>query len=382
MKHLRRHSGRDGRAIVLVSCVASALGVAYVGCGGDAADTQQGAGASLPTSDVSSSSSSMPTTVTSTPASSTTVSPTTSTGGSGLGGMGGGGLGGMGGEGGAGGSTTSGFGGFTGAGGGAGGAFVWPTCDTQPANVPTEQITDIWANFSAQATPTPVWIPSAYVTAISGTACQMGVACQIFLQQDETYATLAAGAQHAIKLFVSKGAAQYFTTTKVGDKVQVYGSAWRYDVDGQNELLVQVALHLPGCIKTIGQGNPLPILGEHLDDLSIDKYENDLGPLLIQITSTSLATPVHGKSKMPAQTFVIFDGSQQDAGANDLVSLSPTCLTGSAFTGLPTDGATTVDFTAGVEGVFGLFIPPMQTPPVTKYMEIYPRTTADYSPHN
>ena len=108
-------------------------------------------------------------------------------------------------------------------------------------------------------------------------------------------------------------------------------------------------------------------------------YEHDTGPLFVQIQATS--GDVHGKPKTPPETFVIFDESvPAEAGVDDLVSLSPYFMSGSAFTGLATDGATRTSFTNGVIGVFGLFIPPMQTPPIDKYKELYVRSSADYLP--
>ncbi|MFO0565481.1 MAG: hypothetical protein U0263_07450 [Polyangiaceae bacterium] len=188
-----------------------------------------------------------------------------------------GGFGGQSGSGGASGSTSGGGAGGTGGGtggatggggsGGSGGSGgdagpTWPTCDVQPSGVPTKTIPQIWADNSA--TETQVWVPGVFVTAISGSACSAGTSCQIFLQQDETYATLAAGAKHGIKMRIASTVTQHFTGVKVGDKVDVMGYGWRYNLGGASEMVVQVNSQLPGCAKKIGTGNPTPITGVQL----------------------------------------------------------------------------------------------------------------------
>ena len=164
--------------------------------------------------------------------------------------------------------------------------FVWPDCSSKPAAATTKAITDIWtANYT---TPTEVWISGAYVTAVSRNGCTAGQACQIFLQTDLTYATLADGAHHGIKMFVSAAAAEHLVGIAVGDKVDALGYAWRYNLDGQNELLVQVNLALPGCAKKTGTGAPTPITAVSLNELSVVGYEQTYGPLLVEVaTSTS-----------------------------------------------------------------------------------------------
>jgi hypothetical protein len=250
-------------------------------------------------------------------------------------------------------------------------AFVWPTCDSMPATAAAKTIPQIW-----QANPTTAsetWVAGAYVTAISGGACVANKACQIFLQADPSYASLAAAAHHGIKMFISSAVASHFTSVAVGDQVDALGWAWRYTVDApQSELLLQVNAMLPGCTKTKSSGNALaPLTGVTLADLTLDVYENTHGPLFVQLANVS------GKpDPSTTTTFGLWnttDGGYFDAGSDagaDIVSLSPYFLPNGAFTGL-TAGANTKFAT--ITGVFGIFVPAGGP----KYLELYPRTSAD-----
>lgn len=248
----------------------------------------------------------------------------------------------------------------------------WPTCDAQPAGVPDMTLPEIWT--ANPSTPTEVWVTGLYVTAISWGGCSSGNACQVFLQDAETYASFAAGAQHGMKLFVSGATAEHFESLQVGDRVNVYAHAWRYNLNpAQNELLLQVNGTLRGCAKAVGSGTPAPIEGVELTDLTVDAYENTHGPLLVRVDEVS------GKPGAATETFALWKtgGPFVEAGVESVVSASPYFLDGGSFSGLPTDGTTTVDF-ASITGVFGLFVP---APPADggtgpKYLMIYPRTMA------
>jgi hypothetical protein len=253
--------------------------------------------------------------------------------------------------------TTTGSGGEGGAGGG------WPTCESKPVGTPERTLHQIWLDDPAQ--PTLLWVPGVFVTAISKAGCQAGVACQIFVQQAEQYAHLAAGSRQALKIFVSANTAAHFTGLAVGDKVDVLAWAWRYDVDGQHELLLQVNLQLPGCAKKVGVGVPKPVTVA-LSDLTLGAYEDTVGPLLVQVNQVS------GKPQLPAETFGLWTtGVFSDAGVESIVSLSPYALSGGSFAFDPANQGKTHDFTS-VTGVFGLFIPPGN--PAMKFKEIYPRS--------
>jgi hypothetical protein len=254
-------------------------------------------------------------------------------------------------------STTSG-------GGAGGGGGPWPVCDAAPDGVPTKTLHTIWQeNPSA---PTPVWVPGLYVTAISRAGCEVGAPCQIFVQEQESFADLASAAQRAMKIFVSGATAEHFVGLAVGDQLDVYAHAWRYDVSGEDELLLQVNLQYQGCAKKVGQGTPLPVTAT-LDDLTLAAYEQTLGPVLVKVDT------LVGKPHLPDETFAVFEsGVFDDAGLEEIVSLSPFFLPNAAFTGLVPEALT--NFTS-VTGAFGLFIPEAQ--PIVKYKEIYPRTMAD-----
>lgn len=248
-------------------------------------------------------------------------------------------------------------------------AAAWPTCDAKPSTATARTIPEIWEANPAVAVQT--WVTDVYVTAISGSACTANKACQFFVQTDLSYPSLAAAAKHSIKVFVSAAAASHFTTIAVGDRVDVVGGAWRYDINAQHELLLQVNAQLPGCAKTTSSGNMLvPLSGLTLTDLTLDKYENTHGPLFVKIASV-LGKP----DASPTATFGLFhatDGGLPEAGADagaSIVSLSPFFLPGSTFTGL----TPVLTAFASLTGVFGTFV----SSTGTKYLELYPRTAAD-----
>lgn len=242
----------------------------------------------------------------------------------------------------------------------------WPDCQTMPASAKVKTIPDIWNDNPAKQTET--WISGAYVTAISKNGCVQNEACSFFIQQELQYANLQAAAHHGLKVFVSAATSNYFTGLKVGDKVDLLGWAWRYNIDGQNELLLQVNLALPGCYKVVGSGNATPTVAM-LSDFSVNSYEQTLGPVLVEVDG------VTGTPQNPDETFGLGKTGQfSDGGIADVTSLSPYYLPNGVFTGL-TKGQKT-NFTR-VSGVFGLFSPPSDGGAAAKYEEIYPRTMSE-----
>jgi hypothetical protein len=263
-----------------------------------------------------------------------------------------------------GGTTNAGGGGATGGGGEGGAPATWPTCDTQPANAPTKSIQDVW-NDDPMA-PEPVWVPGVYVTAVSGSGCTGGTPCQIFVQQQETFASIAEGSQQAIKLFASAATASHFEGIAVGDRIDVYAHAWRYDINGQNELLLQVATALPGCAKVVGIGNPQPVAGLSLVDLTVDLYEETMGPLLIQVDAVS------GSPDGPNELFGLWPAFMPGTQPlEEITSLSPHALPNGAFVGL-TQGL--IHNFSHVVGVYSLFLPASAP---AKYEVLYIRSMAD-----
>ena len=215
-----------------------------------------------------------------------------------------------------------------------------------------------------------VWISGVSVTAISRGACDTTTACQIYLQ-DGSYGTIAAGARKAIKFFIASSASTHFTSIAVGDKVDAYGWGWRYNLNGQDEILVQVSAvgNLPGCMHKTGTQTTTPATAT-LSDLTLANYDV-YGPELVKLTSIS------GKATAsPGETFGLyptgFDGGF--GGNTDILSLSPFFLTGSLFTNPPVVPSVVNKF-AGLTGVFGLFTPTVDAGAATTYLELYPRTT-------
>lgn len=243
-------------------------------------------------------------------------------------------------------------------------AAAWPECAAKPSSITPRPIVDLWS--SNPENPTEVWLSGVVVTGISGGACRAKSACQIFLQDDETYSSIAEGAHHAVKLFVSAATAEHFTTVATGDRLNVLGWVWRYTLGGQNELMVQVNSQLLGCTKKVGTASPTPTVTT-LSALTLDAYENTVGPLLVQVKGVS------GKPGAPKETFGLWV-TGADAGSfngTQIVSASPYFISGGVFDGL-TQGATTRF--KSITGIFGLFVPSSGT---TKYLEIYTRSMAD-----
>lgn len=245
-------------------------------------------------------------------------------------------------------------------------APAWPSCDAKPDAATARTIVEVWA--ANPITPSFTWVSGATVTAVSFGGCVAEQACQIFLQEG-TGATLGAAAKHAIKLFVSKKTAARFTGIAPGDVVDVAAHAWRYDLDGQNELLLQVNDALRGCAKKTGTGSIAPVVAT-LEQLgTVSAYESTYGPVLVVVKDVS------GKpDATPTTTFGLWNTAGFDAGTTEIVSLSPYFLPGGSFTGL-TAGAKT-DFSS-ITGVFGLFVPAPGDAAVSKYLQLYPRAMTD-----
>jgi len=248
----------------------------------------------------------------------------------------------------------------------------WPSCDSKPSGTTTSTIPALWAtNPSA---PVYSWVSGAVVTAVSGGGCAADKACQIFVQEEGGAATLAGVAKKAIKVFVSAKAGSRFTGIVPGDKVDIAAHAWRYNVTGQNELLLQVNDLLRGCIKKTGTGTITAVPATLTELGSVAAYETQYGPVLVTVSGVSGNTDTS-----LSMTFGLWPTTGGfDAGASSIVSLSPYCLSGNAFTGMTTSKR--YDFNS-VTGVFGIFIPTTTGDSGTspKYLEVYARTMADVS---
>jgi len=252
-----------------------------------------------------------------------------------------------------------------GTGGAGGGAEPWPTCDTPPTGSVQKTITEIWTDDPQF--PTAAWVPGVYVTGVSGSACAAGQACEIFVQQDETYTSLTEATHKSLRVGIDPAVASYFVGIAVGDRVDLFARASRDTQNGKNELRFLVTPSLPGCAKVVGSGDPQPFTLT-LDDLTVAAYETERGPMLVRVTT------VTGNPNPPAATFALWDtGTTPSGGIMTVTSLSPYFLPGKVFNGL-TDGLNT-DFDE-VVGVFMVLAQPGS--PVTKYEEICVRSELDY----
>lgn len=252
-----------------------------------------------------------------------------------------------------------------GTGGSGGSEEPWPDCETQPNGSPTKTLSEIWSDNPS--VPTEAWVPGVYVTAVSKNGCVANEACTIFVQQDESYASIAEATHQSLRIGIAPAVASYFTGVAVNDQIDLYAHAVRDTEDGQNELFFLVTPALPGCAKVVGSGATEP-LTVTLDDLTVAAYEDTVGPMLVQVDTVS------GNPNLPGETFALWDtGSLGGGGIETVTSLSPFFLQGAAFTGL-TDGVNT-DFLY-VVGVFAVYAP--DAAPLIKYEEVYVRSVADY----
>lgn len=243
---------------------------------------------------------------------------------------------------------------------------MWPTCDEMPQDADPTTIHELWV--APPAVETKVWLDGVYITAISKNGCVDAMPpepCQIFFQEAETYPDLAAGSQRAIRMFVSGNSAKHFTSLAVGDQVDVLAHAKRDTQNGHDELMLSVVTALPGCAKKVGQGTPAPVVVQY-EDLTLSAYEQTVGPLFVRLEGIS------GKPQLPTEIFGLWEtGVFNEAGIENVVSLSPFFLPGGTFTGL--EAGKTHAF-GSVTGVFGLFV---IDNPLTKYKVVYPRSMGE-----
>jgi hypothetical protein len=259
----------------------------------------------------------------------------------------------------------------------AGCGTTWPTCDTMPSSATPTTIASLWTANPSR--PEFRWVSGAVVTAISRGGCVAGSACQIFVQEPTTATTVAEAAHHAIKVFISAASASRFVSIRLGDQVNIAAYAWRYNVNGQNELLLQVAdsCSLRGCMTRTGLGSIVPVTAT-LDGIgSVMAYENTIGPVLVRLENVSATTDM--TTPLTSTTGGLFvAGMAVDGGRSETVSVSPFFLPDSRFVGFT--AAQRIRFTSLV-GVFGMFIPtPTSDGGVSpRYLQIYPRALADLS---
>jgi hypothetical protein len=262
-----------------------------------------------------------------------------------------------------GGGGDAGSGGLAGAAGSAGSGGA-PSCDEPPASEAQKSIAEIWQQNPAA--PSLTWVSGVYITAISGSACSATTACQLFVQSAESFASFDAGAQQALRVVVFPPAVAEFTALGVGDRIDLYASAWRHTSGGQNELMFEISSTYPGCAKKVGSGDPAGTPGATLEQLTQAAYETTHGPLLVKLDGVS------GKPKGPTELFALWKSFQiGDGGIESVVSLSPYFLPNHSFTGLNQDSIHNFE---SVQAVFGLFMPQGSS---TKYKVLYIRSMAD-----
>ncbi|MBL8740048.1 MAG: hypothetical protein JNK04_03105, partial [Myxococcales bacterium] len=156
-----------------------------------------------------------------------------------------------------------------GTGGSGGSPEPWPDCETQPSGSPTKTLSEIWTDNPSP--PAEAWVPGVYVTAVSKNGCVAGEACTIFVQQDESYNSIAEATHQSLRIGIAPAVSSYFTGIAVNDQIDLYAHAVRDTEDGQNELYFLVTPALPGCAKVVGSGTTTP-LTVTLDDLTVAVY--------------------------------------------------------------------------------------------------------------
>ena len=256
----------------------------------------------------------------------------------------------------------------------AGCGSAWPTCDARPAAAAATSISALW--MADPMRPTFSWVSGVVVTAISRGACSAGTACQIYVQEPTGATTLADATHHAIKVFISAASSSRFTTIHVGDRVDIAAWAWRYNISGQNELLLQVAdsCSLRGCMTRTGDGVIAPVPATLSALGSVAAYESTVGPVLVRFTDVAATTDA--TTPLQSTTGGLFvPGMTLDGGRTEAISVSPFFMPGSRFVGYT--ASQRLRFTS-LTGVFGMFIPTSTSDAgVAKYLQVYPRTVDD-----
>lgn len=250
-----------------------------------------------------------------------------------------------------------------GGGGVGGGAFA---CEAEAFGGADSTILDVWDADPAELT--PFFLPDVVVTAISLGGCLPDAFCQLFVQQEESFASWDDGAQQAIHVVIAPEVAADFASLTVGDRIDLGGSASR-DTSGQrDELRFLIRESDPGCASVVGSADPAPV-AVTLDDLTQNAWETTHGPLLVQLEGVS------GRPHQPDELFALWEtGGPQGGGLEQVTNASPFFLPGGEFTGFTPEEI--VDF-ATVTGVFGQFTP---TGSNTKYETIYVRTIDELVP--
>jgi len=239
----------------------------------------------------------------------------------------------------------------------------WPSCAARPAGAVATTVPQIW--YDDPVEPTAVWLEGVYVSAISGGRCQLNSRCHVFVQQHPSYDALHDAAWQSLRLEVSDSIAHYFEGIAVGDQLNLAAHGGRRTDGGRNELQLQVSTELPGCAAVVGRAELLPVEAS-LDQLTIEAYEESLGPVLIRVAT------VAGKPDALDETFALWSqGGFDDEGA-DVTSLSPYFLPNHEFVGLAPGKAFSF---WSITGVFAVYSPDAAAG--VKYEEIYLRTMGD-----
>jgi len=239
----------------------------------------------------------------------------------------------------------------------------WPSCVERPGEAVATTLPQIW--YDDPSEPAAVWLEGVYVSAISGGGCAVSTTCHLFVQQHPSYAALHEATWQSLRLEVSDSVAHYFEDINVGDQIDVAAHAWRRTDGGRNELQLQISSELPGCAEVVGRAELAPVAAT-LDDLTIEAYEESLGPVLVRVAA------VAGAPDAPDETFALWpQGAFDDEGAQ-VTSLSPYFLPSHEFVGLESGKA--YHFWS-VTGVFGIYSPASN--PSAKYEELYLRSMAD-----
>ncbi|MBW2456242.1 MAG: hypothetical protein JRI68_17110 [Deltaproteobacteria bacterium] len=239
----------------------------------------------------------------------------------------------------------------------------WPGCVERPGDALATTLPQIW--YDNPVEPTAVWLEGVYVSAISGGGCQLNTPCHLFVQQHPSYGMLHEAAWQSLRLEVSDGIAHYFEDINVGDQIDLAAHAWRRADGGRNELQLQVSSGLPGCAVVVGRAELAPVAAT-LGDLTVDAYEESLGPVLVQVAA------VVGEPEGLDETFALWPQGDFDDDSADVTSLSPYFLPNHQFVGL---AAGQVFSFWSVTGVFAVYSPASN--PSVKYEEIYLRSMAD-----
>jgi hypothetical protein len=188
-----------------------------------------------------------------------------------------------------------------GTGGSGGGEEPWPDCETQPNGSPTKTLSEIWSDNPSA--PAEAWVPGVYVTAVSTNGCVATEACTIFVQDDESYASIAEATHKSLRVGIAPAVASYFTGI-ANDRVDLYA---RSRHGGRTE---RALLHAGAARRWSSVRHDRPWSYARRPDGR--RLRRHCRPMPVQLNTVS------GNPNLPNETFALWDTGSKGGAASKL----------------------------------------------------------------